>query len=106
MVLPKKQNEKLNISQDSNKINNVSEEIKNSFSKIHKIKILTNEKLEKIKEAAHSNKLDMENKISTRQEEEFRNKKFQDKKNKTDSIKDAFKANKKFQTSTMPEKHH
>ena len=47
----------------------------------------------------------MENKISTRQEEEFRNKKFQDKKNKTDSIKETFKANKKFQTSTMPEKH-
>ena len=47
----------------------------------------------------------MENKISTRQEEEFRNKKFQDKKNVTDSIKDASKVNKKFQTNTMPEKH-
>ena len=47
----------------------------------------------------------MENKISTRQEEEFRNKKFQDKKNVTDSVKDVSKANKKFQTNTMPEKH-
>ena len=39
--------------------------------------------LQKIKDAAHSNKIDMENKISSRQEEEFRNKKhqFQNKKN-------------------------
>ena len=39
--------------------------------------------LQKIKDAAHSNKIDMENKISSRQEEEFRNQKhqFQNKKN-------------------------
>ena len=34
------------------------------------------DKLEKIKEAAHSNKIDRENKISSRQEEAFRNKKY------------------------------
>ena len=33
--------------------------------------------LQKIKDAAHSNKIDMENKISSRQEEEFRNQKHQ-----------------------------
>ena len=43
----------------------------------------------------------MENKISSRQEEEFRNKKFQDKKNAITQPKDISKANKKFQTNTM-----
>ena len=37
---------------------------------------IVKDKLEKIKEAAHSNKIDRENIISSRQEEEFRNKKY------------------------------
>ena len=43
----------------------------------------------------------MENKISTRQEEEFRNKKFQDKKNVKSQQKDVSKVNKKFQANTI-----
>ncbi|MBV68743.1 MAG: translation initiation factor IF-2 [Pelagibacterales bacterium] len=61
------------------------------------------EKLEKIKEAAHSNKLDMENKISSRQEEEFRNKKFQDRTQTRDKPKETSKINKKFQVNTVSE---
>ena len=98
------QNEKTNFSKDPNKINKVSEELK-SCQKINKVKNFNKEKLEKIKEAAHSNKLDMENKISSRQEEEFRNKKFQDKKNVKSQSKDTSKVNKKFQVNTISEKH-
>ena len=60
--------------------------------------------MEKIKEAAHSNKLDMENKISSRQEEEFRNKKFQDRTQTKDKPKETSKINKKFQVNNVPEK--
>ena len=45
-------------------------------------KNIIKEKLEKIKEAAHSNKIDRENLISSRQEDEFRNKKHQQKETK------------------------
>ena len=47
----------------------------------------------------------MENKISSRQEEEFRNKKFQDKKKPKEQSKDVSKVNKKFQAKCLPEKH-
>ena len=74
------QNEKTNFSKDPNKINKVSEEIKNLLPEDKQSQNFNKEKLEKIKEAAHSNKLDMENKISSRQEEEFRTKNFKIKK--------------------------
>ena len=59
------------------------------------------DKLEKIKEAAHSNKLDRENKISSRQEEEFRNKKIQTKQKKGTETTKKTQQNNKFQTDDL-----
>ncbi len=55
-------------------------------------------KLEKIKEEAYSNKIDRENKISSRQEEVLRNKKFQDKDKGGNDKGDKEATTKKFQS--------
>ncbi len=59
------------------------------------------DKLEKIKKAAHSNKIDRENKISSRQEEEFRNKKYQTQKIKNTETSKKLPQNNKFQTNNI-----
>ena len=92
------------LSENISKTDKSQEEIKSLASKETQDKKSNKEKLEKIKEAAHSNKLDMENKISSRQEEEFRNKKFQDRKQTTEQPKENSRVNKKFQTNNIPEK--
>ena len=92
------------LSENLNKNDNSQEEIKSLAPEETQNKKSNKEKLEKIKEAAHSNKLDMENKISSRQEEEFRNKKFQDRKQTKEQPKENSRVNKKFQTNNIPEK--
>ncbi len=57
------------------------------------------DKLAEIKEAAHSNKIAMENKISSRVEEEFRNKKFQTQKTKNTDANNDLTKNNKFQAN-------
>ncbi len=92
------------LAENLNKNDNSQEEIKSLAPEETQNKKSNKEKLEKIKEAAHSNKLDMENKISSRQEEEFRNKKFQDRKQTKEQPKENSRVNKKFQTNNIPEK--
>ncbi len=92
------------LSEDISKSDKSQDGIKSLTSDETQNKNLNKEKLEKIKEAAHSNKLDMENKISSRQEEEFRNKKFQDIKQTKEQPKENSRVNKKFQTNNVPEK--
>ena len=92
------------LSEDISKTDKSQDGIKSLTSDENQNKNSNKEKLEKIKEAAHSNKLDMENKISSRQEEEFRNKKFQDRKQTKEQPKENSRVNKKFQTNNIPEK--
>ena len=89
------------LAENLNKNDNSQEEIKSLAPEETQNK---KSNLEKIKEAAHSNKLDMENKISSRQEEEFRNKKFQGRKQTKEQPKENSRVNKKFQTNNIPEK--
>ena len=83
----KKQKEKSDPDQSSSIVNKTPEKINNSASEDIHSQNSNKEKLEKIKQAAHSNKIDMENNISSRQEEGFRNKKFQEKKIKQTQLK-------------------
>ena len=98
------QKEQTDLSKDPALVNKSSEEIKSFISEEGKSKNSNKENLEKIKEAAHSNKIDMENKISSRQEEEFRNKKFNERPKPKTQPKEIAKVNKKFQTNNVSEK--
>ena len=62
---------------------------------------IVKDKLEKIKEAAHSNKIDRENIISSRQEEEFRNKKYLQKETKAQDNNKKSIQNNKFNASKV-----
>ena len=62
---------------------------------------IVKDKLEKIKEAAHSNKIDRENIISSRQEEEFRNKKYLQKETKDQDNNKKSIQNNKFNASKV-----
>ncbi len=92
------------LSKDLSSVHKTSDDVKSFVAEEPEKQNSNKEKLEKIKKAAHSNKIDMENKISSRQEEEFRNKKFQDKPQTRDNTKETVKVNKKFQANNATEK--